>query len=301
MRSCPNFIIVGAAKAGTTSLYKYLDDHPDVFMSENKEPTFFSYANENTPEFSLGRKVKFITDPDEYFKLFETVKNEKCIGEASTPYLYFFEKSISNIKKYLPNHQNIKIIIILRNPVERAYSQYMMKVRDLTETMSFEDAIKNEPIRIENNGHFDFFYVDRGFYFKQVKAFLDNFANVKILLFDDLKKDPKETLNGIYDFLDISKQHSVDTGKHYNVSGQPKFKILRRLILEKNFGKTLIKAMLPKTIRQKLAETINSCNMKKMPLKEKTRKELVKLYKNDIIKLESLINRDLSEWYTDKS
>ncbi|NOR54700.1 MAG: sulfotransferase [Sulfurovum sp.] len=293
----PNFLIVGAAKAGTTSIYEYIKNHPEIFLTEPKEPTFFSYADEDKPVFSMHKEVDFVTKIKDYSKLYDSVENQKCWGEASTPYLYLYEKTIDNIKRLVPDYNNLKIIIILRNPVERAYSQYMMRIRDLTEHMSFEDAINDEKNRMENNAHFDFFYLDRGLYYKQVKAYLENFKNVNIILYDDLRKNNADIIKEILTFLRVDEKYIPDIRKEFNVSGKSKIRFLRSLIIDDYIGKNLLKKILPKSIRKKIQEVIDKYNTQKIPMEQKDRDFLKKYYKNDIIKLESLIGRDLSSWY----
>lgn len=114
----PTFLIVGAPKAGTTSLYHYLRSHPDVFMSEAKEPHYFSYAGEGQPAWGM-RSL------DAYEALFDSVHGERATGEASTWYLYS-ETAAEEIYRALPNTQ---IIILLRNPIGRAYSSWSYRVQ----------------------------------------------------------------------------------------------------------------------------------------------------------------------------
>ena len=108
-RTYPNFLIIGAAKAGTTSIYNYLKEHPEIFMTKVKEPCFFSFAEEEVK--FLSGKPKFINKFEEYINLFNGAENYKCKGEASTPYLYFYNKTISNLKKFIKEWEKLKIII----------------------------------------------------------------------------------------------------------------------------------------------------------------------------------------------
>ena len=143
----PNFLIVGAAKSGTTSLYHYLKQHPEIYMSPVKEPKFITAQFLSFPFKGIGdEKVEqnIVKSYNEYCNLFKDVSKEKIIGEASPDNLYFFEKAINIIIYHL---KNPKIIIILRNPIERAFSAYMYFINCNREYLSFEEALKEEEKR----------------------------------------------------------------------------------------------------------------------------------------------------------
>lgn len=295
----PNFLVVGAAKSGTTSLYFYLDKHPDIYIPSVKECRFFSQmsANFKGPGDEILNK-NIIKSLDEYRLLFSSVKNEKAIGDVSPDYLYFYEKSIEKIKQILGD---VRIIIILRNPVERAYSQYLHLLRDERETLSFEDALSNEEIRKKANWEWFWSYKDVGFYYKQVKAYIENFSQVKIYLCDDLKKDALLLIRDIYRFLEVDDSFVPDDlNKRYNISGVPKSRWLYEFLNRPNSLRTALKPfisiILPKSKRQELKFLITEKNLKKTDMKTETREYLKGLYREDIIRLQELINRDLSHW-----
>ncbi len=179
----PNFLIVGAAKSGTTALYHYLSQHPEIYMSPLKEPKFITSNFLKFPFQGPGDnevEKMIVKSFDRYCDLFKGVKNEKAIGEASADNLYYYEQAIFYIKKYIGNP---KIIIILRNPIERAYSAYLHLVRDERETLSFKEALAEEEKRRKQNWEFIWFYKNVGFYFNQVKAYLENFTQVKVYFY----------------------------------------------------------------------------------------------------------------------
>ena len=293
----PNFLIVGAAKAATTTIHEYLKQHPNIFMCEPKEPSFYTFAEKENIKYSTGRPVKFVTRTEEYHNLFLNSHGSKIRGESSTPYLFFYEETINNIKKLNPDSKNIKILIILRNPVRRAYSQYMMKVRDLVETLSFEEAITLENNRVKENAHFDFFYVKRGLYYQQVKAYLKNFKNVKVMFYDDFKKNPQLFLGDIIDFLNVEKFKFSPISK-YNISGESKSHFVTKILKGNSIVKDVVGSFLPMKYSKKISNVVMSYNIKKAPkMNIETELMLKSYYRNDIKNLESLLDVDLSAWH----
>lgn len=299
----PNLFIVGAAKGGTTTLHYALGQHPQVFMSEKKEPGYFAWPEEDLQFINNG---KLITQPrflvnhlDDYLALFEVGKDKKIRGESSTTYLYFYDKTIANIKRIHPDAANVNIVIALRNPVDRAFSQYMHKLRDGAETLEFEEALKTAEKRKKENWHFDYQYVERGFYYPQVKAYLDNFRNVKIYLSDDLRKDPNGVVTSLEEFLKIDLV-PLEFGDALNVSGEAKVEALNKFLKKPNPLKKFIGNFLPKDVRRKMRlkvqSTVYKYNLEKKEMLPETSAQLKKIYREDVLKLQDLIKRDLSNW-----
>lgn len=293
----PNFLIVGAAKSGTTSLYYWLQQHPDIFFSAIKEPCFFCYAGKK-PTFKCSEDTVF--EWKEYEKLFNGSDHFRYRGEGSAVYLYYYKEVISAIKKHIPEWRDIKIIIMLRNPIDRAFSQYMMNVRDLRETLNFEDALNTENERIRLNWNSDYFYLARGFYYQQVKAYIDEFPNVQVCFYDDLRKAPKQVLENILDFMEVEKNVSIDIGDVFNASGRPIVPSISKLIRSNSIPKRMLKLILPREMRNRLFETIKNVvykyNLRREEMKPEIRQWLIEMYREDILMLETLVQRDLSSW-----
>jgi hypothetical protein len=293
----PNFLIVGAAKSGTTSLFHYLNQHPDIYIPEVKECRFFSQLPKNFN--GLGAEFfpnSGITDAKEYFGLFEGYESQVC-GDISNDYLYYHEESIVNIKKYLGD--GVKILIILRNPIDRAYSNYMHAIRDDWENLTFEESIIQESSRIKENWGWPYHYVKTGFYYNQVKAYVDNFKNIKIYLYDELK-DSENFIDSIFKFLNVKKINIENKKEIFNASGYPKNKIIHKLINNDSALKRLIKPIAKKILNRNSLKIIKNNNLKRMPLNLKTRQYLQGVYIEDIEKLSNLIDRDLTNWIKDE-
>lgn len=300
----PNFLIVGAAKSGTTSLYKYLADHPQVYLSPVKEPLFFvldSYKNisRNDPRHSVAdKKAARMASLEDYLWLFENVSDDhKAIGEASAPYLYHYEMAIRGIKKHLGDP---KIIIILRNPIERAFSSYNHLVREGVETSSFEEFLRSEEKRKRENWDVLNYPVDLGMYYEQVKAYKNNFSQVKVILLDDLKSDSLKTIQELCIFLGVSNDFSPDTSVIFNKSDSVRSSYIADLIYSDHFLKTMIKNIFSLLFSRMEMNSLGHRGRKlivgKPKINAKTRKRLRKEFTTDIEKLQTLIGRDLSHW-----
>jgi len=288
----PNFLIVGAGKSGTTSLYYYLKQHPAIYMSPLKEPHYLICDSLVKPHLSSGAhkyNTPIVKDFEEYKDIFSGAKDESQIGEASTGYLYYYKDAIPQIKRVLGN---IKIIIILRNPIDRAYSHYLHHIRDGSEQLSFEEALQVENERKKSNWAWTFFYKEVGMYYEQVKAYLSNFENVKIFLFDELNKDAPTLVKNIYSFLEVDNSFTPNLKTHYNVSGLNRYKVVHNLIAKPNLLKSVVKQMVSKAKR----EQIKRYFLKKPTMKTDTKKYLIEVFREDILALLNLIDRDLLHW-----
>lgn len=292
----PNFLIIGAAKAGTTSIYHYLQQHPQIYMCPGKEPRFFALEGEKLDFRGLtpGINQTSVTTLEEYCQLFQEVTTEKAIGEASTIYLSS-SKAPDRIKYHLPD---VKLIAILRDPSERAFSSYMHLVRDGYETLSFDEAIEAEATRIQENWQPLWFYKERGFYGKQLQRYFSIFKpeQIKIYLYEDLAADSKAIFHDITRFLEVDATFTPDFTRK-NVSGIPKNTLLQNLLTKKNPIKSVFKPLLPKPLRQSVLQSLAKQNLGAKPiLSQETRQKLIAIYREDILKLQDLIERDLSQW-----
>jgi hypothetical protein len=299
----PNFLIIGAAKAGTSSLYYYLKQHPQIYMPSSrtqKEPDFFALEGEKL-EYP-GPKGTFkinnrITDIATYRSLFSNVTNEIAIGEASTLYIYS-EKAPERIKHYIPN---TKLIAILRDPIERAYSHYLYWAGLGFEpdiNFDFAKAIAQEKSRIDKGWNASWHYVQRGFYYIQLKRYFNLFDSnqIKVYLYEDLVKDRLSVAQDIFDFLDVNNSFIPNVEKTHNKTEVPKNQTLNALISRPNPIKAILKFLVPTNLRKNIADTIKKQNQGKPKLSPQIRKQLLEVYREDILQLQDLINRDLSNW-----
>lgn len=284
----PDFFIVGAAKSGTSSLHNYLVQHPGVAMSEPKEPHFF-YDRESPGSPILEKK-----DLDEYLELFEGIPEDVRAGEASTSYLYA-ANAPGEIRQL---REDARIIIVLRDPVDRAYSQYWNQVRDGVEPLSFEDALDAEPERIRQGMWHGFHYVETGRYADQVQRYLDAFGDeaVRVYLFEDVAGDARGVCADIFSFLNLDPDCRIDSDKTYNPSGPPRSGLLSKMLATERV-KEPVKKALPDGWVRPVGEWLREKNRKPTPeMDPRTRERLRERLSPDIERLEGVIGRDLSGW-----
>ncbi|MBA2713837.1 MAG: sulfotransferase [Rubrobacteraceae bacterium] len=295
----PNFLIIGAGKSGTTSLYHYLRQHPEVYMSPMKEPKFFCFEGESPNFRGPGDDVeinrKCVTTVDAYSALFGGVADEKAVGEASSMYLYL-PKSPGRIRHHLPD---ARLIAVLRNPVERAYSSYLHCVRDRGEPLGdFAEALREEEDRINKGWGPLWHYKTAGFYFAQLRRYFDTFERrrIRIYLYEDLKYDAAGVLEDIFGFLGVDDSYAPDISLRHNVSGVPRSRILHALLNKPNPIKTAFKPLVPAGPRKVLNHKITGRNLVRPQLSPDVRRELTEAYAGDILRVQDLIQRDLSKW-----
>ena len=217
----PNFLIIGAMKSGTTALYYYLEQHPEIYMSPVKEPNFFSSQEQENA-------ADAVTNIGTYQDLFRGGSGKKALGEASHSYLYE-PRAAAEIKRYVPE---TKLIAILRNPIDRAYSHFLHMVRSGTEPLDdFAQALREEEVRIHKERTFQD-YIGRGLYYNQLKRYFRTFPQeqVRVYLYEDLSGAPISTVQDAFRFLKVDDSFVPDVSLRRNVSGQPKYKTLDGLL-----------------------------------------------------------------------
>lgn len=298
----PNAILFGTVKSGSSSLYKYIKQHPEIYASEIKEPNFFAFMG-HKPEFKGPDdeviNTRSITDLADYEALFAGATIEKAICEASVVYIYNPDAAC-RMKQTIPN---VKLFALLRNPADRAFSSYLHAQRDGRETAeSFSAALSEEPARIAANWGHLFHYRQMGYYYEQLKRYYDLFSKEQIAVFkyEDFARDPLPIIKNIFQFLEVDDTYSPDTTRRYNISGKPKSKLLQRWLTRPSRFKNFFKPLIPSRVRNDLVmSNLKRFNMntEKPMLNQELRRELLEGYADDINRLQDLINLDLSSWY----
>ena len=301
----PNFLIIGAAKSGTTSLYRYLEQHPQVYVKA-KEPGFFAYEGQEVhlagPEDQARFDKRVITDRTQYEALFDGITTETAFGEASVAYLTI-EGTAERIRQYVPD---VRLIAILRNPVDRAFSSYLHMRRDGRESLpTFAAALQAEDARIQAGWDTIWHYTRLGCYYEQLRRYYSLFPpdQIAVFLFEDFQADPVQVSQSIFRFLHIDDAFIPDTSLKYNVSGTPRRRWVHNFVSQPNSLKGAIRPLVPLALRRQMGTRLRTWNLdkEKPAISAETRRQLQALYREDISRLQALIDRDLSGWLADEA
>ena len=310
----PSFIIAGERRSGTSTLAKWLEVHPQIYLHPNMDKAFFldraivgrkEWLDGHVDQNDWEKDVNFI----DYVNWFNEGAGKKAIGEKSADYL-FWEPSLIRIKKYLPE---IKLVVTLRNPVDRAWSHYWNEVGKGRETLSFEEALKAENERIKNSdyAYIHLSYRSRGLYSSSLETLFKYFSKdqVHIVLLNDLVSKPQESLKSVYRFLGVNEEQGLEiAGKKFNHNwttvpypfwqknsflANTEIKIFNTV---NSIGKALIrdeykrKKVLPKL------HVLTRTAQKEIKMNAEVRKQLLDFYRPGIEELEQMLGRDLSFW-----
>lgn len=285
----PTFLVIGVAKAGTSSLHAYLDQHPDVYMSPMKEPEFFIYDGDpNAP-------ADKINDLDAYKALFAEAGDAKARGESSVDYL---EKAsaATRIQNMLPD---ARLLAILRNPVDRAYSAYQMwsnSGHDLAP--SFAAAIQAEREGTTPLSRRPYVYGRPG-YCELLAPYLTRFPReqIKLSLYEDYRAAPRDFIADVFRFIDVDPSFEPDLSRQHNQGGQPRNRLIGELLRRPNPVRFVARTLLPDAVRIRGREALRRVNRAPArPVDPSLRAELTEVVRDDIERLQDLMDRDLSHW-----
>ncbi|CCQ73108.1 sulfotransferase [Magnetospira sp. QH-2] len=276
----PTFIVIGSAKCGTTSIHAYMQQHPNVCMSRNKETNFFAYGDDvvKTHWSHLPHPVKTM---EEYLDQFHPEEGETALGEASP--IYFNAPSVP--QRIMDTVPDVKLILSLRNPVDRAISGYFMHIREGAQANNFDD--------------FDFRarYVAGSYYAELLQRYTSVFGleRIKIVLFEDLKRDAGAFMSDLYDYVGVDAGFSPDMSRTHNPGKVPKNEALNRFLLNPTL-RNKIAPLFPAPLRKlgKSALEMNRTRLPKFP--EDLRAQLVDHCRDDVEKLRDLTGLDFAAW-----
>lgn len=288
----PNFFLIGAARSGTTTLYKALKAHPQIYLPSLKEPHFYAYLADPTttdhlyPDTSTARR--------RYEALFSGVAAELAIGDASTSNMVV-RGAAPAIAGDIPH---AKIIAILRHPIDRAFSHYRLFVSAGGEVLDdFAEAVRVEASRQTQGFPHTYRYLEWSRYTEQLRPFFDLFGRDQVLvhLYDDLCSNPEAIVRSTYAFLGVSQEHPVARVKVNNSPPNPRLPGLRKAVLRGRRGRILRK-LVPAPVRRVVRPLIWRPPSVAPKLDSHVRAELTRTFDQEITQLEDLLRRDLSGW-----
>ena len=298
--NAPNFIIAGAPKCGSTTLFRYLNPHHDVFFPKIKEPGFmikeyYQALSKDSPNYQ--RQLEYLVlDEKSYGQLYDEV-NCKILGDSSISYLFQYENAIENILKY--SGRETKILFILREPLSRLKSQYQYIVELGFENQELTKALELEEYRLSENWSSIFAYKQQGLYAQGIRALMEAFEHVHVMFFEDLIVDPADEMDKVYEFLGIS---SSELGEDltFNKSGIPRNRAVHNFLMTKNPLRTVFaKAMRSVMSEDKLLlirDKLRGMNQRKnsgIEISDDLKQTLKAFYKEDYKVLERLLGRTL--------
>jgi hypothetical protein len=290
----PNFLVIGAGRSGTTSLHHYLKAHPDIYVPAVKSPSHF-YCCGRTPAHDADHPDYFVPDPADYEALFDGVRGETAIGEVSPAYL----ASVHAAPRIAERVPGARLIALLRHPVDRAFARFVGRCRDGLEPRTdfgevVRDELKAPLIRDEAAGT----YLAAGFVSHFLVSYFERFARdrMRIHLFEDFQRDPAAVMRNLYAFLDVDPAFAPDVSRRHNQSGGVIHnRLLRRVWVRSATLRTRLRPHLPEAMRDRLFRVV-ARTLDPVRLDPQLRADLIALYRDDIVRLSGLLDRDLSHW-----
>lgn len=295
----PNFLVIGAARSGSTALFDYLSQHPEIFVSDPKEPHFFAF-DDGRPDFTGPGDEEVInrvavTGEDAYRALFRGSGDARAVGEGSVSYLYY-PRAPRNIRRRVPE---ARLVCILRNPADRAYSAFRFTRARMHEPLpDFREALAREEERIEAGWHHIWHYRRMGRYHEQLRRFYRVFdeERTRIYRFEDFVRDPSPVLRDCFEFLKVDPDFRPRRRPVTVPSGEPRLEALQRYLLEAAPVKRMVKRIVPGELRRWLSRRIRKANLRKPPMDPEIRRELLDDYREGIHALSYLTGRDFTGW-----
>lgn len=304
----PDFLVVGAAKAGTSALCVEMSKHPCVFLSTPKEPNFFLFDGDpglydrRRPLYEAAGMNRYGLDA--YCALFADAGSEQKLGEGSTAYLNYPEPVIESIgHRYGDRKQDLRIVMVLRDPAERAFSHYLMYRKWGIENRDFRTAIGMGPSTSSGSLERQIDYLSPGYYAQHVRQYLDAFSHVHVFLYEDLGSDGV-VLPQLFDDMGLNVADAASTvSERVHMGGVPRAEWVRRLsgaVEGDGIAKRAIRRIAPPGLRSKakslISSEIQSRFYHRPKLDQESRGYLIEKYHDDIVCLENLIGRTLSDW-----
>ena len=281
----PNFFVVGAPKSATSSLYAYMAQHPDIFVTEIKESHFFSYPEVQDAYY----KRDYITTEADYLALYRGRTHQKAAGDFSPSYL-FFNHAAQRIKNF---QADAKIIMILRNPIKRAISHYLMDRRLGYQTLPLDRFFE----RTEENRRFFDQYINIGRYSSQVQKYYDVFGvdRVMVFIYEEFIAEKEACLKRIFQFVEVDPLFNPDFAQVHNAYRMPRSRLVQKFRDSSFWLK--FRSLVPSSLKDRAKPFLDSTEKPDFSTEEQA---LKLIFEPDIHALSGLLNRNLNFWLEDE-
>lgn len=285
----PNFFLLGAAKAGTTSLYDYLRQHPEIYLPDAKEPHFFDYPG----QYAHG--VKWYVE-----RYFRHADRFPARGEATPSYLSHPDVLARMRETY--GDRSPRFLVLLRDPVRRAWSHFRHRVRNAEETLPFDEALAAERTRLQENPDLWAGYFNDGLYAHHLERWWRVFPRDAFLILwtSDLAADAAGVVRKVLEFLGVDPSVEIDVGGRKNRAAAPRSRALMRFIARPSLLRRIATAVVPRHVRRRVVEWIRSRNVRRDvpsdPIPLEGEDHLRERYAPDVRRLEELTGRELEAW-----
>jgi len=299
--SLPTFVVAGAARSGSTAIIEALREHPDVFVTQPKEPHFFAFA---------GHRVKFagpgdattinrvaVTDTSDYLRLYPSETGPfRALGEGSVSTLYYAQQSIETMQRL---RADMRVVLILREPVARAWSSHQyLRARGYEPVADFVQAVACEDERVANNWHHLWHYTRMSRYADSVRAFFDAFGadRVRVWLYEDLQRNSAAVVDEVLTFVGADPARSPRSEvARVNASGAPRYAGAQQ-VLRWAGRQPALRESLKRVVPFGVREQIRNANLKPDGVDEDVRRALGPHFADDTAALGTILGRPLTEW-----
>ncbi len=294
----PHFVVAGAAKAGTTALFEYLGQHPQLFLPHPKEPHYWAFGDMKlqVAPYGDGRTLsrRVVGNLADYERLFDTAQPGQVRGEAAPTTLYV-ERAADRLAARLPE---VRVLMMLRQPADRAYSAYQFQRMRGFEPLSLTDALAAEDERVEAGWQHMYHYRRMGQYSAQVQRFVERFPaeQLHVIVYDDFVRDPLGVLKGVFGFLGVDDAFVPPRTPRPMLSGTPRLPLVARMVSRPNVVRSLARSVVPRRFRPAVVAPLRKASVRRDPIDPTVWDELTASFADDISQLEVLIDRDLSAW-----
>jgi hypothetical protein len=295
MVKLPNLVVAGAPKCGTTSLYHYLRQHPEVYLPTRKELHYFTrqeLARDTAGPGDATVLQHLCADRAAYEAEYVAAGDQPVLGDISPSYFDFAEVAPA-IRRELPG---ARVVILLRDPIAKAFSQYMHLVRDGREPLPFYQALQAEAERTRRGWSMIWRYAGSSRYAGRVRHYLDAFGpeRVRVYRFEDFIADPQATLSELWHWLGIDATIRVDTTRAFNASSRPRSRLVASLISKRSPLAAMARALVPTGVRSRVTEAVRGLNAgTKGGVDARSAEYLREQFRDDVKETEALLGRPL--------